>query len=317
MAASTIPPFPWQGLVYAAFACAVTGAALLFTKGFGDDWQKWWSARNWPAVTCRVVQVEPQLRYQYRSADGQTHESGAIGIHDIPPAEILDGKGPGAELPCFVNPADPRQAWLDRDFAGWWGLPGAWVLAAFLLIVSIPGFLADFWTWATFRENITWAEWLATFYSPKALLTTVAGIALILPGLAATKWITFDPWWNWWRAQTWTEGECEVTKSVIHFWSGGSGRHRTGGWWREVAFRYEYGGKPYQNTHYSPWRLGRVEWESAQSLDVGERKPCFISPDDPSRAYMWREMSKGAYVAGALGPLLMLVGWVILCVRPR
>ena len=48
---------------------------------------------------------------------------------------------------------------------------------------------------------------------------------------------------------------------------------------------------------------------------TGTRHTCFVSPTNPSRAYLSRERdSFGTYVS-AIGPFLTLLGWVVLCSR--
>jgi hypothetical protein len=332
MATGSAPPFPAEHIAWFGLACAVAGAAALLTHFNGNDLRLWWSARHWAAAQCTLVRLEPDVLYRYQ-ANGKTYESGALEIGSAP-GEItgaVSGKQPGAVLNCWFNPSRPGQSLLSREYEGWWWLPGAWLLAAFLLLSTLPPLLRGLWAWLVYKPDppLTWAQWFATFYQDGAWAYSIIGLCCLIPGLTATKFMTIDTWWNWFQAQNWKPTECTITRSAVRGWSGGSGRERTGGYILETAFTYEFDGKTYTGSEYSPWRLGKIDWllqssrregpgsiaELLERLAPGSRQTCYVSPRDPRRAYLSRGKDPfGTYVS-CIGPFLSLLGLVILCAR--
>jgi hypothetical protein len=329
MANPPAPAFPSELIAYTAFACAVAGGAALLTHFNGGDFQHWWSARNWTPTHCTLLRIDPDIRYSYQ-VNGKPFESGALQIGEQfdRPLEAIGSASPGAQLECWYNPAQPDQALLHREYSGWWWLPGAWLLSAFLLLTTLPFLPAALWRWITYRPDppLTWAQWFATFYQGNAWAFTVIGLVCLLPGLLLLKFLTIDPWWNWRQAQSWPPAPATITKAEPRSWSSGSGRQATGGYVVDIAFDYEYAGRRYAATTYSPWRAGRTEWllqstreegiaEILQRLAPGSRHTAFVSPSQPYRAYLYRDRTGGATYITAFGPFLTLLGLTILAAR--
>lgn len=240
----------------------------------------------------------------------------------------------GAAMITYFNESDFRLWWSGkgpRDYAGWWWIPGAWLLAAFLLLTTLPPLCRDLWAWLVYRPDppLTWAQWFATFYRGHAWAHTVIGLCCLLPGLALTKFATFDTWWNWYRAQSWETTTCTITRSVIRSWGAGSGRGAAGGYFLDLAFTYEHAGKTYTGERYSPWRMGNTDWilqssrregpgsiaELQQRFAEGSRHACFFSSTEPRHSYLSRDrIPYGIYVA-CIGPFLCLLGLTVLCAR--
>ncbi len=327
MAQSPAGVFPGELFAYSGLACAVTGAAALLTSYLGGDWRLWWKARSWKAAQCTVVQTDPRLVYRV-DIPGNVHEAERVGIGNWQSVYALGHPRLGGRLTCFYDPASPGEAMLTREYTGWWWLPGIWLLAAFLMATTAPGLAMGLWKWAVFRPDppLTWGQWLATFHANGAWAFSLIGLAALLPGLAMMWFLTVRPWWNWWQAQRWPEAQCQMTRSQVRGWRGGSGREAVGGYVMDIAFRYAFGGKEYMADTYSPWRLGGTEWllqsSRAEEMEAllakfaaGTKHTCYVSPENPRRAYLSRERSGfGMYVA-AIGPFLALVGWVVICSR--
>jgi len=323
------PPgsFPGELFSYFGLACAVTGAATLITFYIGNEWMLWWKARQWTSSECTIVRTDPTVAYSYTAA-GTAHESVRIGIGDWQNVYQLGIPRINERRPCFYDPAAPSNALLTRDYDGWWYVPGAWLLAAFLLLTTAPHLVVALWRWITYRPDppLSWAQWFATFYERGAWSMTLVGCAALIPGLAMTWFMTARPWWHWWQVQHWTPAQCEMTRAEVRGWSGGTGREATGGFIIDIAYRYPHNGAQYTAATYSPWRLGGTEWllpsthvdeieAMLKKFAPGTRHTCYISPQDPSRAYLSRDRSNfGTYVS-AIGPFLALLGWVVICSR--
>ncbi|MBL8175482.1 MAG: DUF3592 domain-containing protein [Bryobacterales bacterium] len=327
MAQAPATSFPGELFAFFGLSCAVAGAAVLLTSYLGQDFLAWWKARQWTVGQCTVVRSDPSLLYRL-TVKGMEYDSGRIGIGDWQSVYQLGDPQVGERLACYYNPASPAESVLTRDYAGWWWLPGAWLLAAFMMLSTAPGLLIGLWRWAIHRPDppLTWAEWLSTFYRNGAWSMSLVGFAALLPGLAMIWFMTVAPWWNWRQAQSWQPTPCEMTRSEVRNWSAGSGRDATGGYVMDIAFRYSFGGKEYGAATFSPWRLGGTEWllqstrtEQVEALlqkyAVGTQHTCYVSPLQPWRAYLSRDRSGfGTYVS-AIGPFLALVGWVVICSR--
>lgn len=318
--------FPSDLVSFFALSFAVAVAAVVLTYYFGADLLLWWKARNWAPAQCTVVQVEPSLVYRLE-AGGRVFEAGRI---DIGGSAMLPvgSVEVGSKLTCFYDPANPADAVLDREYEGWWWLPGLWALALFMVLSTGPSLAVALWKWATYRPEIplTWGEWFATFYRDGAWMYSVIGLAALLPGLAMVWFLTARPWWNWWQASQWPETQCEMVRGEVRTWSGGSGRDRTGGYILDIEFRYEVHGRTFTATTYSPWRLGGTEWllqssraegiaELQQKFAPGTRLPCYVSPSDPQRAYLSRDRAGYATYVSCIGPFLVLLGLIVLCSR--
>jgi len=316
--------FPGELVAYCGLACAVTGAAVLLTYLNLSDLQLWWKARNWTVAQCTVIQNDPSLIYRFVAADGRRFDASRVGIQDPRPELVEALTRVGSTLPCYYDPASPGETLLDREYDGWWWLPGAWALALFLLLQTAPALVVALWRWATFRPDppLTWAQWFGTFYENGAWSFTVIGLAALVPGLAMMAFVTALPWWNWWQASSWQETRCEITKSQVRGWSG----NKSGGYLLDIEYRYLWQGQAYLATTYSPWRLGGTEWllqstknagieELRQRFAVGTSHRCYVSPEWPSRAYISRDRDNGATYITSIGPFLALLGLIVLCAR--
>lgn len=319
--------FPGDLVGYFGLSAAVAGAAVLLTYYLGDDFLLWWKARKWTAGQCTVVRSDPSLVYRVE-AGGRGYEATRIGIGDWQGVYALGDPQVGARLPCFYDPASPGDALLSRDYSGWWWLPGAWLLAAFMVVSSGPSLAVGLWRWATYKPDppLTWGQWVATFYENGAWMLSVVGFTALLIGLPMVWFMSVRPWWHWWQVQQWPAAECEMTKSEVRAWGAGSGRDATGGYVLSIAFRYTVAGREYTADTYAPWRLGGTEWllqksrasemeEMQKQFAVGTRHTCYVSPREPEMAYLSRARNNYATYVSAIGPFITLLGLIILASR--
>lgn len=330
----TFPKFPLDVIAGFGLGLVIVGAAAAFTLSpLGENFRLWWQARDWPAARCQVVRPlmhEEGLLYHYEY-NGRRFQGSRIDIDDRGELRAsLRATAAGVELDCWVDPRNPARVLLSKSYDGWWWVPGAWGVGAFLSLAALRGF-GDIWRWLIFKPDppLTWAEWLRSFYQGHAWGPTLIGLCGLVPGLLAVKLMTFDPYWNWRRAQQWEETPCTVVEGEIR-WHGGGKYGRS---WQamHLAFEYFRGGNRYVSHTHSPWRVSHTEWlidpprevkngkniERTQDLALGTRHTCYVSPDNPQEAFFSRVWWEGAYLTAAIGPALCLVGLLALAARPR
>jgi hypothetical protein len=314
------------------FFIPVLVIAVLLSRTLGDDFLLWWTARDWSPARCTVLRADSNSNVaSYRYDFGGTgYESSAIGVETEGFAASLARTTPvGAELDCWVNPRDPLQALLDRDYVGWWWLPCIWSLAA-LMFLSVLMQIPSFWRWLTYSPEppLTWGEWLSSYFQREAKWSTLIGATCLAPGLWATQFLTIAPWLDWQQAKSWVETPCTVTAGPVRYHSS---RRGTGVYLMDMAFQYERDGKWRVSTTYSPWHAGATDWvlapprrvENNEIVELNAdyaldtRHTCYVSPTNPEKAFMYRDWWQGWYLVGAFGPVLVMIGLVVLAARPR
>ncbi len=137
----------------ALFGLPFLAAGLFITWLYFSGFSKWWNARGWEEVPCSIESAElksssdgdgttyratASYRYQY---DGRTYHgdrvslaSGGDNIGDFQQnahREISQyaGTNPERRFRCFVNPAEPSEAVLYREFR--------WQLQAFMAVFAL------------------------------------------------------------------------------------------------------------------------------------------------------------------------------------
>lgn len=328
------PPFPSAELIAILFALAVTAAAIGLTAWLGERWAIWWDARDWTRARCVVVQLPGEttgLAYAYEMA-GSRHVATTIAIGEANAMSIVpSGTAVGSTIACWVNPRDPTRALLSRDFAAGWLLPGAWVLAAALLLGALRGAGAiGRWLWSRPDPSCSWRAWRQSLYRHGAWKLTVPGAALVGLGIALTWAVGILPLWNWWRAQQWTESTCVIVAGDVR-WSAPSKVPLRGRYVMDLAFAYQAQGQQHVATTYSPWRAGAIDWlmpppremskgrvvELTTAFALGTTHHCYVAPHDPARAYIDRRWWNGWYGIGPIGPMILVLGALLVMARPR
>jgi hypothetical protein len=341
MAERYMPEFPLGFVGAMGLTAAVSVVAFLLARSVGKEpLLFWWSARNWTPTKCKLVRLETDigpLIYTYQFA-GTTYESrrfsySVTGVEDFMPGNVskmLKAHPLGSEVACWVNPANPKEALLDRSLdPGVWFTLGAVALAVLMFVCALP-MSKGLWHWLTYQPDppVTWAEWFGTFYKNQAWMFTMGGLLFMIPGLIALKPLTLDPWLNWWRCQRWVETTCVVTKNSVRCASMGSGSRRSSTNVIEVEYEYDYGGRKHRGTRFSPWSTPGTDWllqssdsskikTMLQNLEVGGQKTCYVNPAAPDQAFLTRERNPYAYIGSAFGPVFLLMGWFVLLMRPK
>jgi hypothetical protein len=230
----------------------------------------------------------------------------------------------------WVNPANPREALLDRSLEAAELLVFApAVLAVVMFLCALP-MAPKFWLWLTYRPDppLSWAEWFGSFYQNSNWMFTMGAALFMIPGLLLLKPLTISPWLNWWRCQRWVETTCVMTKNSLRGVTMGSGSRASSTTVIEIEYEYDHGGHRYRGTRFSPWSTPGTDWllQSAdsskiktmlESVEVGSRRPCYVNPADPGQAFLMRVRDPFAFIGSAVAPVLLAMGWFILLVRPR
>jgi hypothetical protein len=134
------PANPVAGRRFAA-ALLIGAGSVLFMVFLLGPVRHTVAARSWRALDCKILRSEvrqlatkkgsnsfsPEIFYSYR-VDDQEHRSDIFSFFEYPAAgwaaarRITSGYRPGSTVTCYVNPADPDDATLNRDPTLWWAV---------------------------------------------------------------------------------------------------------------------------------------------------------------------------------------------------
>ena len=271
---------------------------------------------GWEKTTCRMLDgfvtradggsgnYEFRPRYSYeaggRSREGTVYKPGYSGSEKAGDAEALKTRyEKGAEVPCYVSGDDPEKAALER--------PSLWTLliVLFPLIFVAVGAGGLLMTWsprakpeelarqAISRKSgspLQAAGCLAAFFGVFLLFGLGMSLFFALPALKVVK------------ARSWREVPCTVLESKVGSHSGKDSTTYS----VDILYEYEAGGRMRRSNRYQ--FLGGSSGGSADKEAIvaanppGTRRSCFVNPDDPDDAVMYRGASKTYLVA--LVPLL-------------
>jgi hypothetical protein len=159
-----MPEFPLGFVGAMMLTTAVSVVAIWLVRSVAmEPLRLWWSARHWTRTTCRLARLETDvgpLWYSYRFA-GAEYESKRFstevtGTEEYLPAqvdELMKVHGLGGDVDGWVNPANPREALLDRSLeAAELLLFAPAVLAVVMFLCALP-MAPKFWLWLTYRPD--------------------------------------------------------------------------------------------------------------------------------------------------------------------
>jgi len=271
---------------------------------------------TWEKTTCRMLDgfvtsaeensgnYEFRPRYSYeaggRSRKGTVYKPGYSGSEKVGDAEALKTRyEKGAEVPCYVSRDDPEKVALER--------PSLWTLliVLFPLVFVAVGAGGLLMTWSPrakpgelARQAISRktgsplqaAGCLAAFFGIFLLFGLGMSLFFALPALKVAK------------ARSWREVPCTVLESNVRSHSGSDSTTYS----VDILYEYEAGGRMRRSNRYE--FLGGSSGGSSDKQAIvaanppGTRRSCFVNPDDPNDAVMYRGLSKTYWVA--LAPLL-------------
>ena len=341
MAQRYMPEFPFGFVGAMLLTAAVSVVAVWLVRSVGKEpLLFWWSVRSWTPTQCKLLRLETDigpLLYTYRFG-GTTYESrrfsflvtGAEKYMPTDVDELLKAHPVGSEVEGWVNPANPQEALLDRSLdPSVWLAFGSVALAVVMFVCALP-MSKEFWHWLTYQPDppLTWPEWVGSFYKGSAWMFTLGALLFMAPGLYTLKPLTIDPWWNWLRCQHWVETTCVMTSNSVRSAALGSGIQPRSTSVIEVEYEYDYGGRRYRGTRFSPWSTPGTDWllQSAESskikamldsLEVGSQRACYVNPAEPEQAFLMREREPVAFIGSVVAPVFLGFGLFILLMRPR
>ena len=209
MAQRYMPEFPLGFVGAMMLTTAVSVVAIWLVRSAPmEPLRLWWSARHWTRTTCRLARLETDhgpLWYSYRFG-GAEYESKRFstevtGTEEYLPAQVderMKVHGLGGDVHGWVNPANPREALLDRSLEAAELLVFApAVLAVVMFLCALP-MAPKFWLWLTYRPDppLSWAEWFGSFYQNLNWMFTMGGALFMIPGLLLLNPLTISPWLN-------------------------------------------------------------------------------------------------------------------------
>jgi len=144
---------PANGCAYTAVGLLATSGLLLFAALTGWPALQWFRAQFWNETPCTIMVSKiasgetndarlyrPNVRYAYEY-DGIPYEGDRVAFVPFGSAdrgdilEIVHRYPEGRSLSCYVNPGNPEEAILNREFrAMYWG--GLWIVVPVVSIVA-------------------------------------------------------------------------------------------------------------------------------------------------------------------------------------
>lgn len=141
-------------------------------------------------------------------------------------------------------------------------------------------------------------------------------------GLAISGWAVFDLW-SWSDAQDWVETPTRLIAAELETMPGEEGDAT----YRATAhYRYQYGGRDYESRRVAiatgSDNVGSYQQDRGRELErllrAGRPTVCYVNPDDPSQALLFRDFRPGYFALkliagllfGGVGFGLLVAGWV-------
>ncbi len=311
-----------------AFLGLGVGFCVLLGRSFLDALRTY----SWPESSCRIlssgVEENPgaadaeeayrlQVRFSYSAGgamrQGDTYRPGYTGSSDITATRGLAAAyPPGADVRCFVDPADPLRAFLVR--------PRLWVGIALLLPLLFVGVgavgLVSVWRRPA-RSSAASSAGAGSGSGPGAALSGSAaegrgalGCLIAFFGIfflvgAGTLLFFVLPALKAAGARNWRETPCTVLHSQVRTHSGSDSNTYS----VDVLYTYVVDDRRYESNRYqflggsSSGYDGKAE--IVARYPPGTRTVCYVDPADPTQAVLHRGLSADYWVA--LVPLVFLL----------
>jgi hypothetical protein len=142
--------------------CLLLSLPFIYVFLFQAPWT-WWKARGWQPTKCLIVSARMKLKegtenrydeeviYEY-DFGGQLHRGDRVRIlnftirryRDANEAELQARYPPNSIAECYVNPARPAEALLDRELQ-----PSDFIYVPFVLIIFGVGLFGLVYRWKT------------------------------------------------------------------------------------------------------------------------------------------------------------------------
>jgi Protein of unknown function (DUF3592) len=229
-------------------------------------------------------EVRFQFEWKGGSYTGDRHRrSDSKGSNYGDMQRLVERYPAGATARCFVNPAAPTEAVLERS-ALWMAF--ALLVPLVFIIVGVGGI------WAVCSSRIAANEETRPISSrdrPELGRKVGAGFFFIflIVGLAATWFLLVRPVLKILAAKSWTATPCLVLSSEVRSHRGKSTTYSV-----NILFEYEVNGRRFKSNRYSfmggssSGRDGKEE--IVRRFPRGRTATCFVNPRDPTDAVLHR-----------------------------
>jgi hypothetical protein len=280
-----------QWLLTACFASAMLLVGLVLAYAFVlHPVRLVWSARHWVEVPCTIIsskveddgeEYDLQIVYRYEFA-GQAHQSERYHVveswstGDSGMKAIADRYPPGRPARCYVDPADPVHAALNRSFTA---NPAAWILGGLFAVLPVA------------TGGLWWFMLLSRKAHPN--LQTLAGLAFFLQFFAGGLFLSYGfligPASRVLQARNWVQVPCTVVSSEV------KAKDDDEYFRVHIVFDYEFDGQAYQSARYN-FVWGHSTNYAGKKLVVdryppGHKTHCYVNPADPTQAVINRSIA--------------------------
>ncbi len=292
-------------LVGTLFFLVFLAMGLVFTGLAGRAFLKVAGSYRWNRVDCEILSSSVREESQHSRdtpysamvqfayvADGErriseTDSSDEKRFADFAEARRFADKYPtGAHRQCFVNPANPAEALLERRSL-WFGL-----VVFFPMIFVAIGAIGMFALW---RRNPADSEAMARPISSNADPNRGGFFPVVFFGVFAVMGLVFayfllvQPLMKILAARSWVPTDCAVISSGVGRHSGSKGGSTYS---IDVLYQYRFKGKEYQSSRYKFMTTSSSGYDGkaaiVSQLAPGTRTTCYVNPSDPQEAVLER-----------------------------
>ena len=305
------------------FLCAFAGVGVVGTVAVAIDWLRGVDTWFWEPTTCTIDASEVverpdygdyalEVAYRYTVGGeervGNAYRHGGAGFDDVSDAEREAARfAAGNEVPCLVDPDDPRHSYLRR--ANLW--EGFWIFVP-LLFVAVGGgalwyLLRRFWgsdpeappespQESETAGGIKGGLLIGGFFG----LFLLAGAGLFIPFFVLPALQVVE-------ARSWQPVPCEILSSGVEAQSSDDGTTYS----VEALYRYEVNGREHRSSRYQ--FMGgssggyEAKAEAVEKIPEGATVTCYVDPDDPFSAVIERGFTSD-YLFGLVPLLFAAVG---------
>jgi hypothetical protein len=301
-------------LAYSAFALLMLGLLVLQTVRTAQTF--WWKPVQCTILESRVIEpghdtdsyaVAISYRYSWQGQEYTSDRvtwSGKTWSHYGAAARYAAGYAVGSQATCYVNPAAPAEAVLERE-----GLWFAFIAGLMLLVFVAIGLVG---LWAIWRKQPDQAKAAAGPISAQrsqALATGFIGVfcaLFLVVGVGLFYALFLRPVGRVLEAQRWQETPCVILSSRVRTHHGGNGRPTYS---VEVLYSYVVNGVEYKSSRYSftHWSSSGRESKvaAARRYQPGAQAVCYVNLADPTDAVLVRDFTGEMWLG--LFPLVFVV----------
>jgi len=283
---------------------------------------------RWPIVPCTIVsssvaaekssenpfRFAVNYQYQFRgrsyhSQRAELSETRSGNYRDV--LRMVERYPEKAQAICYVNPAHPEEAILQRS-SFWFAL---------LLVVPIPfiviGGLGIWAMWQPPTSSLTQPAFSRTV-SPRTRSFSLALFfsIFLVAGLAAFAFLVIRPMMKIQQSRHWLQLPCTILSSEVRPHHGDNGTTYS----VDIFYQYFANGKEYKANRYS-FLTGSSSGYDGKAAVVARYRPgtkalCFVNPADPTEAVLVRRVTPEMWF-GLLPTIFAVVGvcGLVYCVR--